>query len=86
VDLPDFVELGVFAAELLEFGRIPRGGGVGQLPGDLLRPRERLAESVVQGSARFGSVFLAEPLHAACRIEHFCLPVKNGWQLAQTST
>jgi len=28
----NFVELGVFAAELLEFGRIPRGGGVGQLP------------------------------------------------------
>ena len=48
VGLPDFVELGVFATELLEFGRIPRGGGVGQFPGDLLRPRERLAESGLQ--------------------------------------
>jgi hypothetical protein len=47
VGLPDFVELRVFAAELFQFGGIPRGGGVAQLPGDRLRPRERLAESVV---------------------------------------
>jgi len=48
VGLPDFVELRVFATECPEFGRIPRGGGVGQFPGDLLRPRERLAESGLQ--------------------------------------
>ena len=43
------LELGVLAAELFAFGRISGGGGVGQLSGDLLRPGERLAESVVHG-------------------------------------
>src|SRR5213075_3089217 len=43
------LELGVLAAELFAFGRVSGGGGVGQLSGDLLRPGERLAESVVHG-------------------------------------
>src|SRR6266550_2042871 len=43
------LELRAFATELLQFGWIPRRGGVGQLPGDLLRPRERLAESGLHG-------------------------------------
>ena len=45
VGLTNGFEPGVLATELLEPGRVPRGLGVGQLVGDLLRPRERLAES-----------------------------------------
>ncbi|HEX2645858.1 MAG TPA: hypothetical protein VHO95_01385, partial [Candidatus Dormibacteraeota bacterium] len=45
VGLADLVEARVFAAQLSQLGRIPRGVGVGQLAVDLRRPRERLAES-----------------------------------------
>src|SRR5213593_2079918 len=78
--LANRVQLGVLAPELLQFGWIPRGGGVGQLPGDLLRPRERLAESVVHGLARsgLGSVLLAEALHAAGGIEQLLLAGEEG--------
>src|SRR4029077_20231394 len=56
-------------------GRIPRGLGVGQLSGDLLRPRERLAESGLHGSAcgLLGPVFLAETLHPPGRVHELLL-------------
>src|SRR6266568_817809 len=75
VHLADLVEPRVLAPELPQLGRVPRGLGVGQLSGDLLRPRERLAESGLHRSAGglVGPVFLAEPLHPPGRI-HQLLP------------
>src|SRR2546430_13888309 len=43
------LELRAFATELLQFGWIPRRGGGGPLPGDLLRPRGRLAGAGLPG-------------------------------------
>ena len=40
----------VLAAQLLQLGRLTRGLGVSQQSGDLLRPRERLAESGLHGA------------------------------------
>src|SRR3989442_2060931 len=78
--LADAVEPRVLAAQLLQLGRVPRGLGVGQLSGDLLRPRERLAESGLHGSApdRFLPVLLAEPLHASGRVYELLLPREAG--------
>ena len=65
VELPDRIEPGVLAAQLLELGRIACSFRVGQLLCNLLRPRERLAESGLHGSASdlVCPVFLAEPFH-----------------------
>ncbi len=65
----------MLAAQLLQLGRVPRGLGVGQLLGDLLRPRERLAESGLHELARSGlrPVLLAEALNATRRIEELLL-------------
>src|SRR6266516_1241925 len=75
VRLTDLVEPCVLAAQLPELGRIPRGLGVGQLLGDLLRPRERLAESGLHALAcgLLGPVFLAETLHPPGRIHQLLL-------------
>jgi len=72
--LANSVELGVFATELFESGRAPRGLGVGQLPGDLLRPRERLAESGLQGisSLWFRTSGGTAPRGRPCRAASVC--------------
>ena len=71
----DAVEARVLAAQLLQLGRVPRDLGVGQLLGDFLRPRERLAESRLHGSAGrlVRPVFLTEPLHTAGRVDQLLL-------------
>src|SRR5438445_13011278 len=78
--LADAVEPRVLAAQLLQLGRVPRGLGGGQLSGDLLRPRERLAESGLHGSApdRFLPVLLAEPPPASGRLHELLLPPAAG--------
>ena len=75
VGLANLVESGVLPAELLELGRLPRGLGVGQLSGDLLRPCERLAESGLHAlpCGLLRPVFLAEALHPPGRV-HQLLP------------
>src|SRR5204862_4963227 len=75
VRLADLVEAGVLPAQLPQLGRIPRGLGVGQLAGDLLRPCERLAESGLHALAwgLLRPVFLAEALHAPGRIHQLLL-------------
>jgi len=70
-----------------ELRRIPRGGGVSQLPGDLLRPaasawRSRVSTDQLALVAYFWRNRSTRPAVSSS----FCLPVKNGWQLAQTST
>src|SRR3989441_1756164 len=72
--LANGVELGVFATELFESGRAPRGLGVGQLPGDLLRPRERLAESGLHGisSLWFRTSGGTAPRGRPCRAASVC--------------
>jgi hypothetical protein len=84
VRLPDRLKLRVLAAELFQFGRIPRGGRVGEEPGDLLRPRERLAESGLHELARsgLGPVLLAETLDATGRIEELLLAREEGMAIA----
>src|SRR5438046_1137610 len=80
VELPDRLESCGLAAQLLQLGWVARGGGVRQLPGDLLRPRERLAEAGVHGLAGglvrgvVRPVLLAEALHPARRVQELLLP------------
>jgi hypothetical protein len=69
---------GVFAAEGLQSGRIGGDRRIGQLPGDLLRPRERLAESDVhrsglRGCVR-GSILPAESIDSAGGVDQALLP------------